>query len=99
MGVGSNGGGNLETATCAFMWAPDQQPQGGGFYSQSVDRVLKVAEAASNGAFHIRRIGPKGSSQLLCCSFKGYPDPKAMAIQMKWLVENTLKSIQSIPSL
>ena len=99
MGVGPNGGGNFETATCAFMWAPNQTPQGAGAYEEPIDRILKRAEEASKGVFRIRWIGPKNSSQLLCCSFRGNPNPPEMAKQMKWLIENTLKEIQSLPSI
>ena len=99
MGVGPNGGGKLETATCAFMWAPNQLPQGGGYYLEPVTAILKRASDASNGSFQIRWIGPKESSQLLCCSFRGHPSPDEMAKTMKWLVENTLREIQAVPSL
>ena len=97
MGIGPNGGGNLETATCAFMWGPNQKNQGGGAYREPINRILMQAEVASNGVFRVRWIGH--ASQLLCCSFRGHPNPVEMAKQMKWLIENTLTEIQSVPSL
>ena len=96
MGIGPNGGGGLETATCAFMWAPNQEKQGGGAYGRRVTEILEQTETASKGLFRIRW---NGASQLLCYSFRGHLNADPIAAQMKWLIEHTLKRFQAIPSL
>lgn len=94
--VGQNGGGGLETGTCAFVWPPNQKASGGGGYRSAISPILKEAAAASKERFSILHLG---GSELLRYSFRGHPDPNEMAAQLKWLVEHTLNTIQAVPSI